>query len=289
MTRRAMLLWAGGTLLAVVALLLFFLAVVDVDRTIPSGFRRGDQCEALNVNGTILEPQNTWSNLVYLFCGLLIFYRSLRIRSIAAGLALCLTGVFSAMYHAVPTDGTLQMLDIAAVNWVLLAMVGYAILSLDLHFYGTERDVAWDKLVAIASLVLGTLMAITRTKVAPFESTNAAVGLVALMVGLLLAGYWTGKDEKDKLSTYEKVTFLTVVLIVAIPTVLFRFFDGLRKVVENGVEKDVEKALCDPDGLFQAHAGWHVLSALLLLIAFDYFTRVANQHDERIFADAEAD
>lgn len=279
MTRVAMLLWAGGTLLAVIVLLLFFLAVTDVDRTIPAGFSRGDQCEALNVGGKILEPQNTWSNAGYLFAGLLIFYRSRRLRSVAVGLFLCLTGVFSAMYHAVPTNGTLQMLDIAAVNWVLLALVGDAVLSLDLHFYGNPRDVVYEKLIAIVSLVLGTVMAVTRTEFALFESTLATVSLVAILVVLLICGYVGGKDPKDNLSTYEKVTFLTVVIVLAIPTALFRLFDG--------VDKGVEKALCDADGLFQAHAAWHVLSALLLLIAFDYFARVANESGERIFADAD--
>jgi Ceramidase len=281
MTRLAMLLWAGGTLLVVIALMLFFLSVIEVNRTIPPGFTRGDQCETLHTGGSVLEPQNTWSNVGYLMAGLLIFYRSRRRRSIVVGLFLCLTGVFSAMYHAVPIDGTLQMLDIAAVNWVLLAMLGFAILSLDLHFYATERSVAFEKLIAIVSLVLGTVMAVTRTKFAPFESTNATLGMVGLLVVLLFSGYVGGKDKKDDLSTYEKVTFLTVILILAIPTALFRFLDG----IDNGVEK----AFCDPDGLFQAHAAWHVFSALLLLIAFDYFTRIANQSDERIFADADAD
>ncbi|MEO8075537.1 MAG: ceramidase domain-containing protein [Acidobacteriota bacterium] len=279
MTRVAMLLWAGGTLLAIVILLLFFLAVTDVDRTIPAGFSRGDQCETLNLGGSILEPQNTWSNVGYLLAGLLIFYRSRRLRSVVVGLFLCLTGVFSAMYHAVPTNGTLQMLDIAAVNWVLLAMIGYAVLSLDLHFYGNPRDVVYEKLIAVISLVLGTVMAVTRTEFALFESTLATVSLVVVLVALLLWGYVGGKDPKSNLSTYEKITFLTVVIIIAIPTALFRLFDGL--------EKGVEKALCDPDGLFQAHAAWHMLSALLLLIAFDYFARVANESDERIFADAD--
>ena len=141
MTRFAMLCWAGGTLLVIIALLIFFLEVIEVNRTIPPGFFRGDQCETLNARGTILEPQNTWSNFGYLLAGLLIFYRSRRLRSVAVGVFLCLTGVFSAMYHAVPTDGTLQMLDIAAVNWVLLAMIGYAALSLDFHFHAKERDV----------------------------------------------------------------------------------------------------------------------------------------------------
>ena len=281
MTRLQMLLWAGGTMLVVIALLIFFLEVIDVDRKIPDGFSRGDQCEKLNVGGSVLEPKNTWSNAGYLFAGLLIFYRGRRLRSVVVGLFLCLTGVFSAMYHAVPINGTLQMLDIAAINWVLLAIIGYAVLSLDFHFYATERDVAVEKLIAIVSLVLGTVMAITRTEFAPFESTKATVGLVFVLVVFLVTGYFSGQDSKKNLSTSEKIAFLLAVLIVAIPTTLCRFLDG----VDNGAEK----ALCSPNALLQAHAVWHVCSALLLLIGFDYFTRVANQPDERIFADAETD
>jgi hypothetical protein len=257
--------------------MLFFLEVVAVERKIPEGFSRGDQCEKLHEGSTILEPQNTWSNVGYVLAGLMIFYRSRRLRSVVVGLFLCLTGVFSAMYHAVPTNGTLQTLDIAAVNWVLLALIGFAVVSLDLHFYGNERDIVWEKLIAIVSFVLGTVMAITRTEFAPFESTIATVSLVGVLVILLFWGYVTGKDPSAKLSTYEKVTFLTVVIVLALPTAAFRLFDGYQS--------GAKKPLCDPDGLFQAHAMWHILSALLLLIAFDYFSRVANQSDERIFAD----
>jgi hypothetical protein len=281
MSRLAMLMWSGGTLLVIIALMLFFLQVIDVTRTIPPGFTRGDQCETLNVTGTILEPENTWSNVGYIFAGLCVFYRSRRIISATVGILLSLTGVFSALYHAVPTNGTLQTFDIAAVNWVLLALVGYAILSLDLHFYGNARDVKFEKMIALISFVLGTVMAITRTKVSPFESTTAAVSLIAVLVVLLLWGYFSGKDPKTDLSRYEKITYLTVVIILALPTALFRMLDGL--------EDGVKKALCNPDGIFQAHALWHLFSALLLLICFDYFTRVANQPDERIFADADPD
>jgi peptidoglycan/LPS O-acetylase OafA/YrhL len=279
MPRRSMLLWAGGTLLFIIGLMLFFLAVVDVDRKIPDGFEksRGDQCEKLNVGGSILEPQNTWSNVGYLMAGLLVFYRSRRLRSVVVGLFLCLTAVFSAMYHAVPTNGTLQTLDIAAVFWVLLALIGFGILSLDFHFYGNERDIVWEKLVAIVSFVLGTLVAITRTKVAPFESTKAFVALIFVLLVLLFLGYINGKDPKTNLSHGEKGTFLAVLIVIAIPTGVFRLFDGY----DNGTRK----FMCDPNWILQSHAMWHILSAALLLIGFDYFSRVANQSDERIFAD----
>ena len=149
------------------------------------------------MGGAVLEPQNTWSNGGYLLAGLMIFYRSRRLRSVVVGLFLCLTGVFSAMYHAVPTNGTLQMFDIAAVNWVLLAMIGYAVLSLDLHVYARERDVVFEKLIAIVSLVLGTVMAVTRTKVALFDSTYATLGMVVVLVGLLDRGLFP-REEAEK-------------------------------------------------------------------------------------------
>jgi hypothetical protein len=278
MSRTSMLLWAGGSLLVIIALMVFFLAVIDVDRTVPSNFTRGDQCEELNADGAIFEPQNTWSNLGYVLAGLMIFYRARRLLSMAVGLFLCLTGVFSAMYHAVPTNATLQMLDIAAVNWILLAMLGHAALSLQRHFHGTELDVVLEKLLAIISLVLGTVMAITRTSFVLFESTTATVTLVGVLAIFMCCGYFAAKDLRASLSTYEKVTYLSGVLMLAPFTAAFRLLDGRYS-------DGSEKPLCDAEGIFQAHALWHLLGALLLLIAFDYFARVANDADERIFGD----
>ena len=45
------------------------------------------------------------------------------------------------------------------------------------------------------------------------------------------------------------------------------------------------RVLCDPKGPIQFHALAHLFSAMLLLLAYDYFTRVADLPGERILAD----
>jgi hypothetical protein len=45
------------------------------------------------------------------------------------------------------------------------------------------------------------------------------------------------------------------------------------------------RVLCDPDGPIQFHALCHLFSAALGLLAYDYFTRVADLQGERILAD----
>lgn len=268
-----MLLWAGGTLLVVIALLIFFLAVIDVDRKIPENFSRGDQCETLNVDGTVLEPQNTWSNLGYLFAGLLIFYRSRRLRGIVLGLFLCLTGVFSAMYHAVPTNGTLQTLDIAGVYWILLAMIGYAKMSLDTRLQDAEPALFVEKVLAVAAFFVGLVMAVTRYEVFLFESTLATVIMMVILIVFLIGGMLLRIRRQAALSRREVGGYVMGLLMLGLFAGAFRLGDGPGRV------------LCDPNGPFQFHALWHLFSAMMLLVTYDYFTRVSNTQGERIFAD----
>src|ERR671925_781724 len=136
MTRPETLLWSGGTLLGIVALTVMFLVAIDYRWTTPSTFDPGfnpanpfpreDQCERMRLDSIVLEPQNTWSNLGYLFAGLFVLYRSRTLRGMACGAFFCITGIASGLYHAVPINFTLQKLDVASIYWLLLGLIWYA-------------------------------------------------------------------------------------------------------------------------------------------------------------------
>lgn len=59
---------------------------------------------------------------------------------------------------------------------------------------------------------------------------------------------------------------LGVLMLAILPGFLFRLLDGYH---DNGTRK----ALCSPDLAFQAHAYWHLLSAVALLLAYDFVAR----------------
>jgi len=75
---------------------------------------------------------------------------------------------------------------------------------------------------------------------------------------------------------------------------LFRLGDGYKGVYvgENLVDA-TRKFLCEPDGAFQAHAHWHLLGGIALLMAYDLLTQFQKgDHDPLdrpvIFPDAQA-
>src|SRR5689334_14561609 len=124
-----MLLWTGITFAGMVLAALILSVVLDpmvVDET----FSRSDQCETLRADSTVMEPQNTWSNLAYLLAGLLIFFRNVRSDrtfGMAFGVALVALAWFSGLYHAQPVNGFFQKLDVATIYWVLPILIAYSL------------------------------------------------------------------------------------------------------------------------------------------------------------------
>jgi hypothetical protein len=270
-----MLKWAGASLLGILALCLVFLATIDHKWPLVSTFEgrdsqnREDQCEALHVDSVVLEPQNTWSNLGYLFAGLLVVYRSRTLRGIGVGALLCVTGITSGLYHAVPVDRTLQTLDVASIYWLLLALIGYGILSLEIHFHALGREPLVEKLLIAVALVAGAIVAVAGL----LDSTIAVLILVAGLLVLVGVGFFPPSRQITPL-TYREITgYLMGMLMLGIFAAVCRLGDGEGRV------------LCDPHGPIQFHALWHLFSAALLLVAYDYFTRVADLPGERILAD----
>ncbi len=267
-----MLRWAGGTLVAIIALCLLFLATIDHQWELkPNGEseHREDQCERLRAQSIVLEPENTWSNVGYLFAGLLVVYRSRTFRGIAVGALFCVVGITSGLYHAVPVDYTLQVLDVTSIYWALLFLIGYAILSLEVHFHAKERGVLVEKLLLAAALVVGSIVSVSRL----LNSTPAFVIMVGVLFLLTAVGFAAPSRQIKALSYREIAGYLMGMIALGLFATVFRLGDGDGRV------------LCDPDGPFQFHAMWHLFSAMLLLVAYDYFTRVADLQGERIFAD----
>ncbi len=276
MTRPGMIKWAGGSLLGIIVLCVVFLATIDhtwrpLRSTFESGDSQGreDQCETLRVDSIVMEPQNTWSNLGYLIAGLCVVYRSRTLRGIGVGAMLMVTGITSGLYHAVPIDFTLQKLDVASIFWVMLALIGYAAISLEVHFHARDPGVLVDKLVIAAALIVGAIVAVASL----VESTLAFVILVVVLLTLMAAGFFAPSRQITPLSYREIGGYVMGTIMLGMFAAVCRLGDGYGRV------------LCDPDGPVQFHALWHLFSAMLLLLGYDYFARVADQPGERILAD----
>jgi hypothetical protein len=66
-------------------------------------------------------------------------------------------------------------------------------------------------------------------------------------------------EKTDVLIAIAMPLFLFVA--IGLPTLFFKFSDGKETIFR----------WCCPKAVLQAHAGWHILSALLVLVAYDLF------------------
>jgi hypothetical protein len=246
---------------------------------------RPEQCELLatttDPHAAMLEPQNTWSNFGYLLAGLLVLYRSRTLLGAAVGLNLAFEFLFSGLYHA-KLNETMQTIDVAWIYVLLLAMIAYAVQSLFLPKWAlkTGYPVANASVltavgIAVATVVIGVVMGIHKNDV--FESTATTIALVVLLALLFLVALVVVivRRARADLPPVDMSVVMPVVLIVSvgIPTLFFKFSDGPKHAFFNW---------CCPKAALQSHSAWHILSAVLVLVAYDFFANFSR--DGRIFS-----
>ena len=281
----------GWARVVTVAVIIAFFIVIFLGLALGSSLSkkpdagRPEQCELLatttDPHATVLEPQNTWSNFGYLIAGLLILYRSRTLLGAVVGLNLAFEFLFSGLYHA-KLNETMQTIDVAWIYVLFLAMIAYAIQSLFLPEWARKTGypvanapVLTAAGIAVATVVLGVVMGIHKNDV--FESTATTIALVALLAILFLVALIVAivRRARAGLPPIDMSVVMPVVLIVSvgIPTLFFKFSDGPKHTFFNW---------CCPKAVLQSHSAWHILSAVLVLVAYDFFASFSG--DGRIFS-----
>ena len=175
-------------------------------------------CEALH-SGWPQQPVNGWSSVAFILAGLWIAFRSDATDSRRIGAATVLVGFGSLLFHAG---------DDRVGGWLhdfsILAVLVVLIASL------TAASQLRNRMVA-AALVAGAAIALLPGTAAQWSG----VGLVAV----LLLMVWISRHRHDPL---RLVLTLIVAAVSAVLAALGQS-DGLW---------------CDPESLFQPHAGWHM-------------------------------
>lgn len=237
---------------------------------------RGEQSEQLattaDPDAAVLEPQNTWSNLGYLAAGMLVLFRSGTLLGAVVGLNLGFEFLFSGLYHAKLT-ATTQDLDVAWIYVLLLGLSAYALQCLFWPKWARQTaypvlngPVVITAVVAVAVAGIGILL-----RVLGSESTMTTLMLVAVLLGLLVIGLIRAGLRGSNWRALMMPPVLAVA--VGLPTIFFKFSDGPEHKIFNWA---------NPEAALQAHAAWHILSAVMVLIAYDFFASVAG--DGRIFS-----
>ncbi len=197
----------------------------------------------------IREPENTWSNLAFILGGAWLLTQASRRRARGVGVALIATGVGSFLYHA-SASRTLRHLDVGAMYWLFIGTAAFAIASIRprlarwLEAPGTGFAAAAAvaaglvtagrnlRLAGVKPLALTTLTALTAAVLA------AALGLTALR----------RRTVRARLGAGGALALFALAVICQV---------GDRP----------GGWLVNPEGVIQAHALWHVLSAAALVLA----------------------
>ncbi len=245
------------------------------------GAQRDDQCEQLatiansDPKAAVLETQNTWSNFGYLVAGMLILYRSRNLLGAAVGFNLALEFIFSSLYHAKLTE-TMQTIDVAWIYVLLLSLIVYAVQSLLFPQWEIQTGspvfsgpVLTAVGIAVATIVVGVIMGLLKNQI--FDSTWTTLILAFVLFVLLGAGLIAAGIR----GTEAMSIVMPIVLVIStgIPTLFFKFSDGKSHILFNW---------CCPKAVFQSHAAWHIVSAVLILVAYDSFASFSG--DGRIFS-----
>ena len=211
-------------------------------------------CEALS-DGWLVQPVAAWTSLAYAIVGIVLMTTAAsssnreRTLRITFGLLLIGTGIGSFLYH-----GPQPAIAGFTHDVTFLATLWFLIIMNPALPYGLPRSRAWGSLAASVATVAIILLAFP-------ESTNllTAVSAVAFVGSGLLVHKVGGIDGRS---------YATALALFAVALLL-------NALGRSGA------STCVPEGVFQFHGLWHVLSALAFGAYFVATTRPRNQEPLR--------
>lgn len=196
----------------------------------------------------VREPQNTWSNIAFVFCGAWLLSTSRRAVQLL-GVTLIAVGIGSFLYHA-SASRTLRHLDVGAMYWLFIVTALFVTGSRGPRFRsGLDR-----------------------------HAVSIGVGTLALAIGATYARNFAFLGFKPLALTL--VTTITAAVLTI--TLLIEAVHQRRAVVWGRVGVCLGLFavavvcqlgdrpggwLCRPDSPIQAHSLWHVLSAAAFVFA----------------------
>ncbi len=263
--------WIHGLALAGIVLSTLTAGIVFVlwkDVNVWASFRPSSELhdpaynETTHVASVFRTRANTWSNLAYVYAGLYVIAIGLgdsfrpRTRgegilpstpplTIYFGLACCLLGVGSGIFHASMTRWG-QHLDVVSMYLPLLALIA-ACVSRWAPRLGQGGFPSWPITVG-ASLVVWAYLVVNKWEM---SSTNV-LGTLIVAVGALSVIDWA----------FFKRRYAIGWLLAALTLFLLAFW--FRAL-------DVAGRFSGPDAWWQGHSVWHVLTALSLVSAYLFY------------------
>jgi hypothetical protein len=221
--------------------------------------------QARTATAIVREPQNTWSNLAFVFAGALVVARDRRVFARLLGAALVALGLASGLYHAslLPAWRTV---DVATMGWVSFALVcvGGAAVSRRFAALSATTQLAIGCVGGALAIVAAVFRNDVRLAgVKPFDSTYTTIAGVAGVFVLLAAGLLIAARERMPLRPVAARLGLLALVVAAAAFCQLNDRPG--------------RCLCAPDCAVQGHALWHVLMAAAAALAYDLFARIERR------------
>ncbi|MEO6996404.1 MAG: ceramidase domain-containing protein [Lacunisphaera sp.] len=215
-------------------------------------------------NAIVREPQNTWSNLAFVFVGALIWMHDRRTFARLLGAAMIALGLASGLYHAslLPSWRTV---DVATMGWVSFALCchGYSSARRG-HAIGTASELwigATGGVLAMTAAFLRNNVRIAGVK--PFDTTYTTIAGIGGIFALAVVGIVRAIRMHPQVRL--PVARLAVLGLVVALAVFCQLNDRAGR------------CLCAPEGIVQAHALWHVLMAYAVGLAYDLFALIEGR------------
>ncbi len=194
-------------------------------------------CGPLASRAAIQQPLNAWSNLAYLFVGVLALRRPLRPSAALFSASCVLLAIGSFLFHAAVTT-EFQWLDMVGTYAVLISVVACGCIAA----FGVAARSAIG-----AALAIDLLFAVFKWRINAFLALPALIAALAVPMAFVV-----------KAGRIATVTAL-------LPLLLMGAAFALRQI-------DVAHIGCFPDSrLYQGHALWHLLTAASLGVAYFCF------------------
>jgi len=209
-------------------------------------------CEAIGT-GFIRQPIDTWSNLAFVLVGLLILEDVLRPSSIRSNL-LARRRVYVIVYAVA----------------VILIGLGSWFYHASLTFVGQWFDV-------MGMYLLGTFMVLYNVaRLRPLGSRNFAVSYVLFNLALGFSLIVVPELRRYLFGLLLVVTIALEVVIHRQRETQIRTIYFIAALLSYGLAQiiwtlDLNHIVCDPDGVLQGHAVWHVLTALSAGLLYLYY------------------
>ncbi len=225
-------------------------------------------CEFHGYDRLIRQPSNTWSNMVYLFFGVIFFTYAIKDKkdkikdrhnfvtrytsySIVLGVVMVFLSFASFMFHASLIEFT-RKLDITGVVASVMVLFSYSTLRL----YGL-MDFRKSELLFLRTYklhILGIVVGLILFFLSGFHGREVTGVLIVLIV---LINLYTQIRYRPIQSERVKFWYLIGGIVSIIISVSVW-------VLDKGV-------MCSPESVFQLHALWHILTGVSIYLVYMFF------------------